>query len=73
MLSDNQLAAIQDPMGISGCIYPCSTNVKKDDALSKLETAIGRAQKARNAEKSENISDAFYWWDLVFDGHFPSF
>ena len=73
MLWDNQLAAIQDPMGISGYIYSCSTDAKKSDALSKLETALVRAQKARDAEEAEKIRDAFYWWNLVFNGHFPSY
>ena len=73
MLWDIQLAAIRDPMGISGYVYPCSTNAKDDDALSKLETALGRAQKARNAEKKENIRDAFYWWDFVFADKFPAY
>lgn len=73
LLSDKQLAAIQDPMGISGYIQPCSTDVKKNDALSKLETALARAQKARNAELSGDIGDAFYWWNLLFDEQFPTY
>ncbi len=52
---------------------PCSTDAKKSDALSKLETALVRAQKARDAEEAEEIRDAFYWWNLVFNGHFPSY
>jgi len=73
MLSDNQIAAIQDPMGISGYIHPCSTDAKRDDTLSKLEKARGRAQHARDAEKAEKISDAFDWWNLVFAGNFPAY
>ncbi len=73
MLWDNQLAAIQDPMGISGYIYPCSTDTKKYDALSKLETALVRTQKAREAEEAEKIRDAFYWWNLVFAEKFPAY
>lgn len=73
MLWDNQLAAIQDPMSISGYIYSCSTDAKKSDALSKLETALVRAQKARDAEEAEKIRDAFHWWNLVFNGLFPSY
>jgi len=73
ILWDNQLAAIQDPMGISGYIYPCSTDIQKTDALSKLSTALTRAQKARDAEKLKQISDAFYWWNLLYDGYFPSY
>jgi len=73
VLWDNQLAAIQDPMGISGYIYPCSTDAKKSDALSKLETALERAQKARDAEEAKEIHDAFYWWNLVFAEEFPAY
>lgn len=73
VLWDNQLAAIQDPMGISGHIYPCSTDAKKSDALSKLLTALVRAKKAREAESADKIPDAFYWWNLLFDGYFPAY
>lgn len=73
MLWDNQLAAIQDPIGISGSIYPCSTDAKKSDARSKLVTAMVRAEKAREAEEAEKIRDAFYWWNLVFADKFPAY
>ncbi|MCK5019440.1 MAG: nucleotidyltransferase [Candidatus Peribacteraceae bacterium] len=73
ILWDSQLAAIQDPMGISGYINPCTTQAKKIDALSKLNTALIRAQKARDAENSEKISDVFYWWNQLYDGRFPSY
>ncbi len=73
LLWDNQLAAMQDPAGISGYIYPCSTEAKKTDALSKLSTALVRAQKAREAESSEKIKDAFDCWDLLYDNKFPSY
>lgn len=73
MLWDNQLAAMQDPIGISGYINPCSTDIKKSNALSKLETALDRAEKALEAESEEKISDAFLWWDFVFDLKFPSY
>jgi hypothetical protein len=35
-LYDKNLAAIQDPMGVSGYIYPCTSAVKLGDAKSKL-------------------------------------
>ena len=71
-LRNKGLAAMQDPMGASGLVYACSDAVKPT-ALSKLDTAIGRAEKAREAEASGKIEDAFFWWDLVFDGHFPAY
>lgn len=72
-LFDNDLPAIQDPKGISGYINPCKTDTMKDDSISKLETALSRAEKAREAEIKGNIKDAFYWWDLLFDNNFPSY
>lgn len=72
-LWDNQLAALKDPKGIAGSISPCSSEAQRFDALSKLKTALGRAEKARQAEKAGKISDAFYWWNLLFAGKFPSY
>jgi hypothetical protein len=72
-LLDNELPAVIDPTGISGYIYPCKTETKKTDALSKLNTALSRAEKARDAEGNNNIKDAFYWWNMFFNGNFPSY
>lgn len=67
------LARMQDPMGISGYISPCSTQAQLDDAKSKLATALTRAQKARDAEVRGDTKEAFDWWDLLYDGNFPSY
>ncbi len=72
-LRANDLAAMNDPSGRVGRIYATSSQSSKNDALSKLDTAIGRAQKARDAEQAGNIKNAFYWWDMVFDGSFPAY
>lgn len=73
MLANEELSAMQDPTGISGYIYPCFSDTMKKDALSKIDTALSRAEKAREAEVNGNIKDSFYWWDLLFDGEFPSY
>lgn len=73
LLWNNQLAAIQDPMGISGYIHPCLSDAKKSDAISKLKTSYIRAQKAYKEESEGRIKDAFYWWNLVFNGYFPTY
>ena len=73
LLSDNKLAAMQDPAGISGLIYPCSTDAKKEDALSKLSTALDRAQKAREEEEAGKIKEAFEWWGKLYYYEFPSY
>lgn len=67
------LAAMQDPKGVSGYIHPCSSDTIKKDAQSKLKTAYARASKAREAESNENTKDAFYWWNLVFADNFPNY
>ncbi len=73
VLWENQLAALQDPKGIIGNISPCSTKAQKSHALSKLDFASTRAEEARAAENAGKISDAFYWWNVVFAKKFPSY
>ncbi len=72
-LWDNQLPALQDPEGIAGAITPCTSDAQKSDALSKLKMALGRAQKARDAEDAGKISEAFHWWNLMFAMKFPPY
>ena len=71
-LLDNQLASIKDPMGISGLIPSSKTSTQKEAALSKLQTAVTRVEKAALAKSKDNIDDAFYWWNLLFNSKFPS-
>lgn len=70
-LNSHGLAAMNDPSGIAGRIHACGTEAQKSDALSKLSTALGRANNARDAEAAGKISDAFYYWDQLFAGNFP--
>ncbi len=72
-LESCSLAAIQDPKGISGYVHACSSEAKKNDALSKLRTASARAQKARSEGELENTKNAFYWWNMLFMGKFSNF
>jgi hypothetical protein len=73
MLFDCELGSMQDPVGISGYIPACSTDTKKQDALSKLETAFTRAQNARDEAIKENVSKAFDWWRLLYNYEFPTY
>lgn len=70
-LFDNNLASIQDPMGISGYVKACSSEAKKEEALSKLSTGFSRADKAYD-QRDNDIDKCFYWWDMFFNNHFPS-
>ena len=72
-LMDSELAMMQDPMGVSGYIYPCKTEASKQDALSKLSTAATRSQKARDATINSNIKEAFEWWGKLYNDKFPSY
>lgn len=72
-LQNIDLARLQDPMGISGYVRPCSTDAKLEDARSKLATAVTRAEKARQSEREGDTKEAFDWWNLLYDGHFPSY
>lgn len=71
-LQENEIADIRDPMGISGLISCCKSSTQKQNALSKLNTAVTRAEKASVAKVNEKIDDAFYWWNLLFNSEFPS-
>jgi len=64
---------MQDPKGISGYVYACTTEAKKNEALSKLYTAKTRAEKAREAEKAGRTIVAFECWNKLFAGKFPSY
>ena len=73
MLRDNELTAIQDPMRVTGYIHPCKTEALKQDALSKLNTAATRAEKAREAESNQDTKTAFDWWRLLYNNNFPTY
>ncbi len=73
LLQSVRLASIQDPMGVSGYITACKTDALKEEALSKLDTAVTRAEKARSAALAGNISDAFEQWRLLYNYEFPTY
>ena len=73
LLDNIDLAQIRDPMGISGYISPCKSDADLSSTKSKVSTALSRATKARDAEESGNIKEAFDWWDKLFDYKFPSY
>jgi hypothetical protein len=72
-LRDGGLADMQDPMGVSGYIPACKTRAFKEDALSKLDTAATRAEKAREAADKLDVSGAFEWWRLLYNNEFPTY
>lgn len=71
LLENNNLASMRDPMGISGLVDACSTDTKKEVALSKLATAASRARKDVEL-KMRKPDKAFEYWDLLFNEQFPN-
>lgn len=71
-LSSKELSAMQDPKGISGYVYPCSS-AAKPEALSRVNTALSRARKALDEEGAGRTESAYEWWDKLFDGRFPAY
>jgi len=67
-----ELSAMNDPTGNTGRIYPCSSDSKHAEAMSKLKTAVTRAEKAVAANKDGKVSEAFLYWNLIFSGTFPN-
>ena len=73
LLWDNQLATMYDPMGVSGSIHPCKSDALRNDALSKLDTALTRAEKARETSLKGDVAGAFDWWRLLYNYEFPTY
>jgi Second Messenger Oligonucleotide or Dinucleotide Synthetase domain len=71
-LLDVELRALQDPIGLTGRIEPCSA-ARRPQALTRLARAAGRAQKALDAEDDGDVRAAFYWWRRLFNGNFPAY
>ena len=71
-LQSKNLAPMRDPLGLGSPINACSDAIKPT-ALSKLNTAVTRADKAEDARYADRISDAFDWWDKLYCGNFPAY
>ncbi|MFK0250877.1 nucleotidyltransferase [Amycolatopsis azurea] len=72
-LQSHDLAAMNDPTGYTGRINACSTDTKRNDALSKLNLAVTRVTNALEEHKAGDTKKAFEWWDKLFGGHFPGY
>lgn len=72
-LRDSKLASMRDPMGISGLIPACKTQMLKTTALSKLNTATTRAEKAGVAREKGRTANAFAQWRMLYNSKFPAY
>ncbi|MEZ4530531.1 MAG: nucleotidyltransferase [Thermomicrobiales bacterium] len=71
-LNTHQLASMNDPAAASGRINACSSDAKREEALSKLATAAVRSRNALDAHKADKADLAFYYLGQLFAGQFPS-
>ena len=67
------LAAVWDPMGVSGYISAGSDATALAVAFLKLQAAATWAGQALSARRQGDVQQAFRLWDNVFNGHFPSY
>jgi len=66
-LLDNNLAAMNDPTGLGSRFTAYSSDSNRDDALSKLRTAVSRAAKARESDLNGKDDAAVEQLKLLFD------
>jgi len=66
-IHDANLAAMNDPAGLGSRFTATSSESKKEDAMSKLSTAVSRAEKARGYEKVGDHVRAIAQLELLFN------
>jgi hypothetical protein len=64
---DAELAAMNDPTGLGSRFGSCSSESTRQDAMSKLGTAVSRAQKAKDFDKEGDNDNAIAQLRLLFD------
>jgi len=62
-----QLASMNDPTGLGSRFGSCSSDATKKDALSKLDTAVGRAKKAMDYYVANDDENAITQLKLLFN------
>lgn len=72
-LFNNEMAPIEDPMGVSGCVNPCSAHSDYMTVKTELTAAFMRAARALEARLKYNVAEAFEWWRLLYNGKFPPY
>ncbi len=66
-IKDAGLADMNDPTGLGSRFGACSSESKRDEALSKLETAVGRALKAKDYASDGYHALAIEQLELLFN------
>lgn len=66
-LQSVELAAMNDPTGLGSRFTAYSSDTNRQDALSKLATAVSRAAKAREYDKNDEDAEAVGQLKLLFN------
>lgn len=61
------LASMNDPTGLGSRFGSCSSDSNRQDALSKLSTAVSRARKARDFYQKDENEKAIEQLKLLFN------
>jgi hypothetical protein len=72
LLQSRRGQAVRDPLGISGDISMASTPAKIESTVKALIYAKEKAAKAIEAENNRDGASAREFWNMVFNGKFPS-
>jgi predicted nucleotidyltransferase len=71
LLSKRKLAAIRDPLSISGLIEATRTASQRETAFRSVENSALHAAKAIYFEEILDYSEAWRQWNIVFNDQFP--
>jgi hypothetical protein len=72
LLRDREGKALNDPLSISGRIPAAFTDNQRAAVTEAARYAAEKATRAIQAEIAGKVSEAFDYWNLVFNGEFPS-
>lgn len=71
LLRDRGGAAINDPVGVAGYIAATGSDVQRAALVDHAKYAADKSAAALAAEVGGKLDDAYYYWNLVFNGDFP--
>jgi hypothetical protein len=66
-MQDASLASMNDPTGLGSRFGSCSSDSNRRDALSKLDTAVSRARKAKDFYHEDDHENAIAQLKLLFN------
>ena len=66
-MRDASLASMNDPTGVGSRFGSCSSESNRLDAMSKLETAVSRALKAKDYDQADDHANAIAQLKLLFN------